>query len=251
MKKINVLWTGGYDSTFRVLQLSKFNIDIQPYYFKDNRVSEENELNAIAEITKDIYNHSETKATILPLITYNTSDVKTDKVITEAYTNIRKSLPLGSQYDWLARFAKEKGMTDLELGLEKAETSTARQTIKKFGEVKLIEKDQLSYYIIDKDKSSEDLIRVFGRFHFPNPLYNLTKQEMLIEYKKLGFENTINKTWFCHTPIDGQPCGVCNPCKSTLDEGMDFRFSKNALRRNKFSFIYKVFRKIKRTFSLS
>lgn len=242
---INVLWTGGYDSTFRVLQLSKFNIDIQPYYFKDNRISEENELNAIAEITQDIKNHSETKATILPLITYNTSDVKNDEVITKAYKKIRESLPLGSQYDWLARFAKEKDMNNLELGLEKSESSVARQTIEKFGEVQLVEEGQLSYYIINKDKSNEDLINIFGRFHFPNPLYNLTKQEMLAEYEKLGFKNIVKKTWFCFTPIDGEPCGLCNPCKSTLNEGMDFRFSKRGLRRNKFSFIAKVLRKLK------
>lgn len=43
MKKrevINVLWTGGYDSSFRMVQLSKSNVMIQPYYLSDKRKCE-------------------------------------------------------------------------------------------------------------------------------------------------------------------------------------------------------------------
>ena len=32
MKHINVLWTGGLDSTFRILELSKADVEVQPYY---------------------------------------------------------------------------------------------------------------------------------------------------------------------------------------------------------------------------
>lgn len=37
---INVLWTGGYDSSFRIVQLSKNKVTIQPYYLSDNRKCE-------------------------------------------------------------------------------------------------------------------------------------------------------------------------------------------------------------------
>lgn len=87
---INILWTGGFDSSFRMVQLSKKNVTIQPYYLCDNRVSEQNELSAITEITEDIKKHPETKCTILPLIKYKVEDIAPDNEITESYLRLRK-----------------------------------------------------------------------------------------------------------------------------------------------------------------
>ncbi len=52
------------------------------------------------------------------------------------------------------------------------------------------------YYCPDTQNSPEDLIRVFGNYHFPLA------------------------TWFCYSPVDGEPCGRCNPCKYTIQEGI-------------------------------
>ena len=67
MKNISIFWTGGYDSTFRVVQLSRCEITIQPIYLSDNRKSEKNELMAIEEITSMLKKHPQTKANFLPL----------------------------------------------------------------------------------------------------------------------------------------------------------------------------------------
>ena len=32
---VHVLWTGGFDSSFRLVQLSKYQVNVQPYYVKD------------------------------------------------------------------------------------------------------------------------------------------------------------------------------------------------------------------------
>lgn len=238
---INVLWTGGYDSSFRMVQLSKSNVIIQPYYLSDKRKCEKNELRAISEITSDINENVDTKCTILPLIIYNVSEVKPDKEITDAYNNLRKIVPIGSQYEWLARFAKEKGLQGLELGIEKATSSQVVTIFNKLqAELQLVGEGDCAYYEINKSDSNPDLMRVFGQFHYPSALYNMTKTEMLVEYKRLGFEETIVKTWFCHKPIRNKPCGICSPCKSTLSEGMKFRFPKSSLVRNKFEKIYNI-----------
>lgn len=236
-KVVNVLWTGGYDSSFRMVQLSKIGVVIQPYYLSDNRRSEKNELNAIAQITADIKKNPQTKCTILPLIVSNTSDVKPDAEITEAYYKLREIEPIGSQYDWLARFSKEHSLEGLELSVEKADSSTAGNILNKTDtKIDLRNDGNVTYYKIDEDKSHPDIVKVFGQFHYP--LLNMTKIDMLAEYKRLGFEDTVTKTWFCFNPINNKPCGLCNPCKSTLSEGMEFRFPKSSLIRNKLRLVY-------------
>ena len=246
---VNVFWTGGFDSSYRVLELSKNKVIIQPYYLSDNRKSEKNELNAIAEITEDIKKHPDTKSTLLPLIIYKTSDVNPDEEISRSHYNLRKFAPLGSQYDWLARFAKEKKIHGLELGIEKSTSSTVLAVINKLGSIKLISNGKISYYVIDKENSNPDLYNVLGQFHYPYNLYNMTKIKTLAEYKKLGFEDSINKTWFCHTPINNLPCGICNPCKSVITEGMESRLPKSSLTRYKYHRFYELKRIVLKIFN--
>ena len=114
--------------------------------------------------------------------------------------------------------------------MEKAESSKALNCISKYGALKLeheISNDP--YYVIDNERSSQDLIRVFGAFRFP--VIDKTKLEMIEGFKQLGFEQTMHKTWFCFTPLDGRPCGACNPCRSAIEEGLRFRFTDAALKR--------------------
>ena len=111
---VNILWTGGWDSTFRIIQLSAKDIIIQPHYLKDNRKSQNFELNAILSITEDIRKLDSTQCTIRSLILMNVSDINEDKEITQAYQNLTKKHRLGSQYEWLARYSKN--INNLEIG---------------------------------------------------------------------------------------------------------------------------------------
>ena len=54
MKTVNVLWTGGLDSTYRVLELSRTDVTIQPYYLAYVNPSTKYEIRAIRQITKVI-----------------------------------------------------------------------------------------------------------------------------------------------------------------------------------------------------
>jgi 7-cyano-7-deazaguanine synthase len=243
---INIFWTGGFDSSYRMIQLSKHDVTIQPYYLCDNRLSEELELNAISAITADIQKHPETKCTILPLITFKVKDIEPDSEITDAFYRLQKLTAIGSQYDWLSRYAKS--CNGLEICIEHTEIGRAYNCIMKNGEVKKITDGTISYCIIDEEKSDPDLYKVFGNFRFPLPLLELTKSEILEEYKKLSFSESINKTWFCHTPVRNKSCGVCNPCKAVIEEGLTFRLSARALARYKTEIKYgdrKWFKKLK------
>jgi len=68
LERINIFWTGGWDSTFRMLQLAEKQVIIQPYYLKDNRKSEELELNTIKILTEEILKLNTTKCEINELI---------------------------------------------------------------------------------------------------------------------------------------------------------------------------------------
>lgn len=51
METVNLLWSGGWDGTFRFLQLASEPICIQPIYIKDpGRGSQKYEIRAIHEI---------------------------------------------------------------------------------------------------------------------------------------------------------------------------------------------------------
>jgi hypothetical protein len=38
-----------------------------------------------------------------------------------------------------------------------------------------------------------------------------------------GFADVMALTWFCHSPRNDKPCGVCNPCEYTIEEGLGWR----------------------------
>lgn len=242
---VNILWTGGWDSTFRIMQLSTKNIVIQPFYLSNHRKSEDFELKSIVSLTKNIRNLSSTKCTLCELIKINVSEINEEKNIIQSFKDISISykkltkIQLGCQYEWLAQTSLKNNK--LELSVEKG--SKLIDYINAYGGLKkVIDKIKGEYYVINKSISSIDVINVFGNFHFP--LIDYSKLDMKQKAKESGFFELMNKTWFCHNPIDKQPCGLCNPCKQTIESGLDYRFSKAALKRYKMK---KLIRPIKNT----
>lgn len=250
METVNVLWTGGLDSSYRVIELSKLAVIIQPYYIFDHaRRSIKNELRAIEAITDDIKKNSSTLADLMPVKIIYDHEIKADSEISAAWRILNKKYALGSQYDYLARFAKQSGLK-LEVGLECSERSKAYNAIKKETQLQLIELsieggNYTAYEIIKKNSSNEGVL-MFENLLFPATLWHMTKLDEVVAYKNLGFKNSLTKTWFCHAPILGLPCGHCNPCKDCLNEGMAFRVPRfgyflGAIRNN----FIEVVRKIK------
>lgn len=224
---VNILWTGGLDSTFRVIELMTVLPDgytIQPYYiFDEHRKSSSYEIRAMKEITELANSKANNSVIIKPLIITKKSEIPMASDISVAYERLRHKYNLGGQYDWLARFA-ESSKINIELGLEYSLRSKAYNTIKSEGNIKLITpSDGYTVYCIDKSCSSDDLLKVFGRFMLSPKLFNITKEKEVEILRELGYNDVIHKTWFCHRPILGYPCGHCNPCKDALNEGMRWR----------------------------
>ena len=231
----NILWTGGWDSTFRILDLVLTKKEsVQPFYILDSdRNSTPLELETMDKIKKLIIEKDpESKDRILDHIMISINKIPINEKITNDYSYLQTLSHLGSQYDWLARYADSMQMNNIELCIhldDKAEFFIKN-------DVELIKNDADSYYKL-KDKPSKSELRIFSYFHFP--LLKMTKLEMGETAKKNGFHHIMEETWFCFNPKkDGTPCGMCNPCKYTREEGLGRRVPDPA-------FLMKLNKKVK------
>ena len=227
-KTIEVLWTGGFDSSFRIAELSRQPVCIQPYYISDNREVESYELSAIKKIRELLLERAETKCELLPLIYLKKSDIHIEKYITESYKRLRDDMTIGSQYEWLASFALEH--PGIELGAVSG--GTIGRLVRKYGNFIEVNDNIGDNYAVNRDITNEDVCLIFGNYNFP--LLYKSKEQIRQIYYSWNYDDIMNATWFCHHPISGGPCGICNPCKVTIEEGLKERFSKDALFRYKF-----------------
>ena len=236
----NILWTGGWDSTFRMIQLAvdgKQNDIIQAIYvIGDKRKSEKREIQAMKEIISLL--RSISCSQIKDVIIIDKAQIKENSKITSAYNYIKSLVPLGTQYEYLARLAVD--YPGIEIGIEKpnGEFGGCTEAINKTGG--LLKKNG-SYYI-DTQNSSEECNALFGNFSFP--LTDLTEMDMVEWIKKNGLTDIMTHIWFCHNPIHGKPCGICRPCQQKMECNMEWLLPKEAhTRYRKYVMINKVFGK--------
>ena len=214
---VNLLWTGGWDSTFRLLQLLLvFESRVQPYYLiNQTRPSANMEIKTMKTIEEQLFaKYPKTKELLLPTQFKEVSDIKPGPELTKAFTNIRSHQFMGSQYKWLAGFCVETGLEEIELSIHKDDKAHA--VLKPF--VKWVHTKSGKYCEVDKAFHGSDEFKLFRFFKFP--LFDLSKLDMQAVARNKGFEDLLNLTWFCHKPRAGQPCGVCNPCIYTVQEGL-------------------------------
>ncbi|MEE0675648.1 MAG: 7-cyano-7-deazaguanine synthase [Ruminococcus sp.] len=224
-REIEIFWTGGFDSSFRVCQLSRFDVTITPYYMSNKRPSEQRELNAINTIKEKLLKDPRTKATFNPLVYIPYESRKTNEAVTNAYNKLRKLEYLGNQYIFLGIFALEhKG---IELSIQNG--GNAKRFIQNHGTLIEVEDECGNYFVLDKENSEPECYELFGQYHFPIMAY--TKKQIKQKYIEMGLEDIINDTWFCYLPINGKPCGFCNPCRYAIEQGMTERFTDAAIRR--------------------
>ena len=106
-----VLWTGGFDSTFRLCQLSREKCVIEPYYIiSSTRESVPFELKAHKNIL-DYFSHRKIKAIISHVTYVQLQAISISNYVNDAFNLIaeyfctRKSYALIPQYRWLASYA--------------------------------------------------------------------------------------------------------------------------------------------------
>ena len=226
MEKINLLWTSGWDSTFRLLQLSEKEVEINLFYFIDHgRKSVNIEIERMEEILKKIKSLEKSKAKFNDIIYVEAEKVKkelkNDK-ITNSSKYLVKKYGIGTQYEWFALYC-EKNNVDLEICLEAPLTATAdamkaEKCIFKNLEEEIFENKRLK---LVKEGEKDNLYYLMKNFIFP--VVTLTKKDMEKIAREKNWIEIMKLTWFCHQPINGKPCGYCNPCLDAMERGMEWR----------------------------
>ena len=227
---VRLLWTAGWDSTFRLLSaVLVHHKTVQPYYLTDpGRPSTPNELSAMDRIAAQLAaRHPPASALVKKPLVSSVADVAPDAETTARFERLRARSHLGGQYDWLARFALQRGLTDLELAVHRDDKAAV------FLEPHVVRDDPGGDpgFRLRPDPPDDDL-RLFERFRFP--VFDLTKVAMDGMARERGFAELMELTWFCHLPTpDGKPCGRCNPCRYTAEEGLGRRIPLGVKLRNR------------------
>ena len=143
------------------------------------------------------------------------SDIEPDPKISQQFKRLAERNKISPQSEWLAWFAKEHGLNDLELAVERDAIThrILRHHI-------LLETAPLRRYVLRPDAEGD--LALFRYFRFP--LFDVIKSDMAAIAKRQGFNNILELSWFCFRPIANRwPCGMCVPCRYTIYEGLGRR----------------------------
>ncbi len=225
-----VLWTGGFDSTFMILKYARDELNIQPIYVIDQeRKSTQYELNAMKVIINMLETkfYSDVKAKINPVQIVEMKDIPPNEYITSCYEKLSRKIKVGRQYEWLSRLSLAYPYVDV--GVEKHINGYGGCTAAIMDDGGYVERDGVGYLNIEK--SSKEIIALFGKFRFPILYY--TELEMLSLIHLWGWDEIVKNVWFCHNPINNLPCGMCRPCQQKKGDRLDFLLPEGARKRNK------------------
>jgi len=239
--QVNLLWTGGWDSTFQLLQLLLiYKSNVVPYYLiHEDRHSTGMELKTIIKIKNYLLEKfPHTKDLLRPVQYFAVNDLVHDDKIANAYKSIQKEKHIGWQYEWLAFLCKEIEIYDMQLSVEKSLFPLENHWDLDIEKMLIADNENSQIqYIIDSKHRETNEYQLFKYFSFP--IIKITKKEMSKISADKGWNEIMQMTWFCHNPTnDKKPCGKCKPCLTVIQEGFGKRIST---KRRFVSFIYRKF----------
>ncbi|MBM4728321.1 hypothetical protein GS446_17045 [Rhodococcus hoagii] len=220
----NVLWTSGWDSTYRVADLLLTQgAHVQPWYVIDpTRRSAKREIATIDRIRDALIQKDSTVADrLLPLRIRQRDDIPTNPEVTAHFMELTRNEFWGGQYEWLARLAAAEDV-DLEISLKSDDRPSIRMA------ASIVPASEGRFAL--GESVNEPAFALFERFRFP--VFDITKSRMHDLARKKGFADILEMTWFCHSPsLWGAPCGFCGPCTHAREEGFGWRVPAPTLPR--------------------
>lgn len=235
-KKVILLYSGGWDGTFRLLQLCQYDIDIQPVYIIDEgRQSNPIERERISQIIQKA--RARFPANILDIRFYERRWILencADEAIEKAFEHLREHYAVGIQYLWFALLGKHLGHEKMESGVVHQYHGKVEEAIETEASFAELRDDVLPvrYCVRPKDGKEDPASIVFADLILP--IIKLTKEDEERIARENGWMDIMELSWFCHKPIKGQPCGLCGPCDDAMNTGMQWRMPKAAQVRYRF-----------------
>lgn len=240
MKHINILWTGGWDSTFRLCQLSRMsNIEVQPVYFLSvqgysDRTNWLKEIKAQNTILPMLQQMQATKARILNPIRLTDKDLPQDPVFDNTFKKWENTGKLPGQLRFLSK---------LPMLFPKLEYCIEGPTLKRRQQGFTIGKTQAfleehgfrfhfrpdGYADMDTSQADPELRILWGGFTFP--ILGITEMDMVPIIRSWGYEDLFKHTWTCDHNGD-EPCGICHNCETKWASGLKNFFPPSAVRNH-------------------
>lgn len=224
---VNILWTGGWDSSYRVLHLAIVErVHVAPIYFRSPwRQTTKHELDAIRNILASLEKtRPEAAARIRPLRVFDMENNldPADPFVAD-HNQLRRNVRIGAQYALIARELHKLGLDEMEmcihLGGQPARPDELRSLFDKRLERTRVH--GVEHWNLSPSPTPDAVSRIFSRCRFP--LYDVTKLQTRELARRHGFEPLLHLTWFCHHPRSARPCGVCTPCRQTVADGFGWR----------------------------
>jgi hypothetical protein len=199
----HVFWTGGLDSTYRVIfLLLNTELPVRPHYIIRHEESTGSEIDAMNDIRRAFARkYPESESRFLPTMYVNEDLIPSSEEIDEEIEKLRKEVRVHEQYQILANYCRAHNIEKIDLTYERD---------------------------ITQDEDSINVSDYFGvnpalkSFH--NPHKKHTKKEYFKLAKKEGWDDLLKMTFFCRRPkLAAVPCGMCGPCTDAVANGVGFR----------------------------
>lgn len=230
-----IFWTGGFDSTFRLLQLINDNSinELEIFYislFIDNTHQANNQIESyVFAGRRSIEQELKTMSSILSMI--EVSKISKFTIIGKSDTLLLCNLIFN--FHFMNYISKEKiEYTDKteRLYLELYKQNIVLRPVCQWGAITQIleELDIEADICIEKggnfweklsskvqngkvNFNDDSTLKVFSRYHLP--ILELTKEEMLETAIKNDWYEILKNTWSCWYPDNGRPCEECFACE--------------------------------------
>ena len=222
-----VLWTGGFDSTYIVIDFLRRGFNVFPYYSVRGIKYQPKEIDAMSRIRKLLENHTDITGKLYPTkYLYQTENME---FYSEKLKQDVKQFGLMFQYVYLLGLVGLMDIPDGEhiaLGMG-GEPSHLRDLV--VGKGKLCN-NGIDIPVLDSNVSDPLVFQYFSKFSFP--IAFITDREKYNNYLKWGYKDILDIITFCYDEHDGYICGCCAPCLVKIERGMYEFFNKDALKRN-------------------
>lgn len=221
--QVNLLWTGGWDSTFQLLRVLLINrYPVQPHYVLDEGTAAQAEIHAMARIRERLASdHPHTRALLRPTRVLRVADLPQADALPAGPDAISAFPPrfTAQSFARLAQWCRQRGVVDMELCIHHGdEIHGSLDRLVSEG----VSRGGYRTWRMDPRHAGTRAGQLFGHFSFP--LFDRSKLQMAGIARRRGWNPIMQLTWFCQQPTrDLQPCGRCAACLRTMREGLGWR----------------------------